>query len=273
MSAATYLASGCDIATRLRIGSWNVHKCRDARGRFVPERTTAVILEMDADILALQEVDIRFGRRIGLLDSLALHRAGWRVSPVSDIPEGHGFHGNALLVRRGLPDPCIRCLHLPGLEPRGALVARFSLGCGDLMVMAVHLGLARRSRVAQVGAILRLCEEGVATVVLGDMNEWRSSGAPLGMLGRRFGSAVTANTFPSFAPLVALDRIFGYPRGLIGDAAVHDTPLARRASDHLPVTADIDLSLCSRGHGRISGQRCDDAGLVPMRHRDLPGNP
>ncbi|WP_431272447.1 hypothetical protein [Dankookia sp. P2] len=84
---------------------------------------TAVIGELGADLIALQEVDRRFGRRTGLLNAQALeHATGLVPVPASELSDGLGWHGNALLVRRGTTWH-LRRLDLPGVEPRGAVIA------------------------------------------------------------------------------------------------------------------------------------------------------
>ena len=103
--------------TTLRVASYNVHKCVGRDGRFDPQRIAAVIGEMDADLVAIQEADRRFGRRYGLLDAATLRReSGLHLLQVSDLPDGHGWHGNAILLREGTPLRLHR-LALPGAEP------------------------------------------------------------------------------------------------------------------------------------------------------------
>ena len=81
------------------------------------------------------------------------------------------------------------------------------------------------------------------TILLGDFNEWRRRGrSALRGLEPTFGVAPSILSFPSRRPIFALDRILGWPEGLITDLAVHDTPLARRSSDHLPLTAKVNLA-------------------------------
>ena len=81
------------------------------------------------------------------------------------------------------------------------------------------------------------------TLLLGDLNEWRLGGkSSLQNFGPDFGPLTAAlPSFPSRFPLFALDRILGNPHDLISGIEVHDTPLARIASDHLPIKARIDL--------------------------------
>jgi endonuclease/exonuclease/phosphatase family metal-dependent hydrolase len=237
----------------LRVGSYNVHKCVGTDGKFDPGRVAAVVAELGADLVALQEVDRRFGRRTGLLDAAAIERATGLVPlPVSNLPDGHGWHGNTLLVRPGTTWRLHR-LALPGAEPRGAVLAELTLpgGAGQLRVVAAHFGLLRRCRARQAAAVLQAIAQGddMPTLMLGDLNEWRSDGArsALRALEPLFGS-VTAGppSFPSRLPLFALDRVLGCPRAIVRSVEAHDSPLARVASDHLPLKAWVRLAAAAR---------------------------
>ncbi len=230
----------------MRVASYNVHKCRGADGKYRPDRVATVIGEMGADLVALQEVDRRFGRRTGLLDAHQLERrTGMRLLVQSDLADGHGWHGNALLVRGEPRHYQRRRLHLPGLEPRGAVVAELDFGDGPFRVVAAHLGLLWGCRVRQADAILATLAEvrPMPTVLMGDLNEWRDCGSVLRVLEPVFGRAPRRPSYPARFPLLSLDRILGWPHGLVDDLRVHDTPLARQASDHLPLTARLDLRL------------------------------
>lgn len=230
----------------LRIATYNIHKCVGTDGRFDPGRIAAVIRELDADVLALQEADRRFGRREGLLDLIGLEReTGLRLVPLGMAAGGHGWHGNALLVRNGHMMQAHR-LRLPGGEPRGAAMVDLQLPEGRLRVVNAHLGLLRRHRSQQVAALLeRLAEaEEMPTLLLGDLNEWRPGPrSSLRALDRDFGPVdMTPATFPARLPILSLDRILCRPHGLLSGLAAHASPLARIASDHLPLTARLDLS-------------------------------
>ncbi|WP_431285764.1 endonuclease/exonuclease/phosphatase family protein [Humitalea sp. 24SJ18S-53] len=226
--------------------SYNIHKCVGMDKRFDPRRVADVIAELGADVVALQEADRRFGHRAGLLDLAHLERhAGLTLIPASPVDGGHGWHGNALLVRGGRATR-VRRLALPGAEPRGALIVDLALDGGPLRVVAAHLGLLRRHRLRQAEAILTAVRDAPAmpTLLLGDMNEWRpgiaSSLAVLEPMFGPFGHPVPS--FPSRLPFLALDQVLGHPRGLVAATHVHDSPLARLASDHLPIWARIDVA-------------------------------
>lgn len=228
------------------IASYNVHKCIGVDKKFDPERTAQVIAEIDADVIAIQEADKRFGRRSGLLDLDWLERTSGLVPVPIDAmsPTGHGWHGNLILLRRGTVLR-VRQLKLPGVEPRGALVADIDFAIGHLRIIAAHLGLLRRSREQQAEAIMAAfeAEEARPTLLIGDLNEWRvgkrSSLASLLPIFDPSSGAVPS--FPSRFPVLALDRVLGHPHDLVTMLEVHNTPLARIASDHLPIKAHIDL--------------------------------
>lgn len=230
----------------MKVASYNIHKCKGTDRKVRPDRIVAVLREIGADCVALQEVDRRFGKRTGLLDPAAIHaETGLNLLVQSDVTDGHGWHGNALLVK-GEPTHYRRYrLRLPGAEPRGAIVAELDLGEGQFRVIAAHLGLLRRSRLDQVGLLLRefLDLAPMPTVLLGDFNEWRRSRrSSLNLLAPHFAATTLIPSFPSRRPMLALDRILTWPDGLATGLGVHDTPLSRVASDHLPLTARVDVA-------------------------------
>ena len=230
----------------MRVASYNIHKCRGVDGLVRPERIVAVIKELGADLVALQEVDHRIGTRTGLLNpALIESETGLKLLVQSDVVDGHGWHGNALLVR-GEPLHYHRSrIHLPGIEPRGAVFAELDLGQGKFRVIAVHLGLLRRSRMMQAKALLDIFKTmmPMPTIMLGDFNEWRRvRRSALAVLEPVFGSLPVQPSFPSRLPLLPMDRILDWPPGLITDFSIHNTPLAKLASDHLPLVADVNLN-------------------------------
>ncbi len=233
-------------ADALAVASYNVHKCVGLDMRRSPERTARVIAELDADIVALQEADRRFGDRAGLLDLEAVHSmSGLAPVPLSLGGRAHGWHGNLLLARNAEVE-AVRPLQLPGLEPRGALVVDLRHRGRPLRVIAAHLGLLRRSRLAQSRALVAALEsedDGRSTLLMGDLNEWRltrrSSLAPLAP--RKGPATAPVASFPAHFPVLALDRIMASPCTEILRVEPHDSPLARVASDHLPVKAWLRL--------------------------------
>ena len=243
---------------RAVFASYNVHKCVGADRRFDPARTAAVIAEVGADVIALQEADKRFGDRAGLLDLAAIERsAGLVPVRITNGHSGHGWHGNLVLVREGAVTG-LRQIKLPGLEPRGALVVDVDLSMGKVRVVAAHLGLFRHSRLLQVEALLAQAGETTdrPVVLMGDLNEWRlRRRSALQGFSKGFGPlGLGVPSFPAFFPVLALDRVLTRPHGLIEHIAAHESPLSRLASDHLPVRAVVRLD--ARAHAE-AGARPD----------------
>lgn len=235
----------------LIVSSYNIHKAVGTDMRRDPARTVQVIRELDADIVALQEVDRRFGDRRGVLDPELL-RAETGLTPVVLTDRlgtrAHGWHGNLLLLR-GAEVEAARAVSLPGLEPRGAIVADIRLNGAPLRVIAAHLGLLHQSRLLQARFLTQEIEgsDGRPTLVMGDFNEWRL-GAGCSLMPLRRGlravkrSAETIASFPAQMPMLPLDRIIGCKRAEVVDLRAHDSALARKASDHLPIRAALKLT-------------------------------
>jgi len=235
----------------LLVGSYNVHKGVGTDMRRDPERIVEVIREIGGDIVALQEVDRRFGDRRGVLDLDMLAEA----TGLAPVPlEGrlgrfaHGWHGNLLLFR-GVEVEEARAITLPGLEPRGAIVADLRVAGHPLRVIAAHLGLLHQSRLLQARRLAEEIEggDGRPTLVMGDMNEWRL-GASCSLMPLRKElrsvkrSALTTASFPARMPVLPLDRIIACHRAELLAVESHATPLARLASDHLPIKARLRLA-------------------------------
>ena len=234
--------AGAVAPAMVSVASYNIHKCVGTDGVFDPARILNVIREIDADIVALQEADARFGDRRGLLDLAALHlHCGYRAATLtrSGGPR-HGWHGNVILFRDAIVHGVER-MRLPGLEPRGAVVVDIDIGGRALRVIAAHLGLLRRSRAQQVSAILAAAQpgDGRGVIVMGDMNEWRmGSRSSLRMFGPVLSHAgSTVASYPSRMPLLPLDRVLVSRDLDVAAVQVVNTPLSRIASDHLPVRA------------------------------------
>ena len=172
---AYFAGDGFDGGRDALIASYNIHKCIGVDGQFNPQRPMTVIKEIGADVIALQEVDRRFGNRASLLDLNALEQESGLVPiPLRGVRSNHGWRGNLVLVRDGTVT-ATRQLVLPGAEPRGALIVDLALPIGPLRIIAAHLGLLRRSRAHQVKALVSAAEtkDGRPTLLMGDLNEWR----------------------------------------------------------------------------------------------------
>ncbi|MBU2868999.1 endonuclease/exonuclease/phosphatase family protein [Pacificibacter marinus] len=228
----------------MRLASYNLRKCRGTDGRRAPGRVLDVINGIDADVVALQEADMRLGARPAALPHRMIDtHTDFTAVPVAASPVSVGWHGNAILVRKSAMIDAVHRLDLPGLEPRGAVAVDLE----TMRVVAVHLGLLRSYRQKQLHAIRAALAKMPAkpTVILGDFNEWSRKGG-LDPLKDAFDIIAPGKSFHASRPVAALDRIALDATLEMRDAGVVETDLSRRASDHLPIWADIAIKARSK---------------------------
>ena len=227
----------------LRIATWNIRKALGTDRRRDPERVMRVIAGIGADAVLLQEADFRLPPRPPVLaaDRLA-EVTGLRAVRFDQGRESLGWHGNALLLRPGLDLVRTARHDLPGLEPRGMIEAVVATNSHTFRILGVHLGLLRASRRLQLSALNDLLPAvmDMPTLIAGDFNE-RSLRVGLGRLSPRFQILSGGPTWHSRRPLFALDRIAISPGFQAQSATALHTALTRRASDHLPLVADLTL--------------------------------
>jgi endonuclease/exonuclease/phosphatase family metal-dependent hydrolase len=224
----------------IRLATYNVHSHVGRDGKYDPQRTADVIRELSADVVALQEVVSRHGKR-GALDLLA-EEAGMRSVSGPTLRRADGGYGNVLLARAEMLDVQRVDLSVGSSEPRGALDVMLGIRGERLRVIGTHLGLRPAERRRQIETLLARHdrEDPEPVALMGDINEWFLWGRPLRQLHARFGTPPAPPTFPSGWPLFALDRIWVRPLHRLRRVVAHDSPLARVASDHLPLVAEIE---------------------------------
>ena len=197
-------------------------------------RIGQVLNGLEADVIALQEADLRLGARPGALARNVIEaETDFEIVPVARNAVSLGWHGNAILVRKGMKIGAVTHIDLPGLEPRGAV--RVDLPAFSFV--AAHLGLMRRHRVRQLHAIAKAVEGAERVIVAGDFNEW-SPHKGLEALGQ-FNVHAPGHSFHAARPIAALDRIAMSSKIELRDAGVVQEGPARHASDHLPIWADV----------------------------------
>jgi endonuclease/exonuclease/phosphatase family metal-dependent hydrolase len=246
----------------MRVATWNIFGGRTwDRARVDLDLTLATLRRLDADLVALQEVDRDLPRSGRVDQARALAEAlgmawrfapallgtpgnpdGWRpVGPGPDDPGGPAY-GIALLSR--LPLGPVEVMRLPrrgGEEPRVAQVAEVDLGGRRLTVAGTHLSYLPRSGAGQLRALLRRLDgRGGPRLLLGDLNLCWPLVRALGLPGWR--PLVHGGTFrnrPGGAwRRVQLDHVLaaGTPRPAAGRGRVLGGP----ASDHLAVVVELD---------------------------------
>jgi endonuclease/exonuclease/phosphatase family metal-dependent hydrolase len=224
----------------LRIASYNIHGAVGRDGACRPERIAAVLAEIDADVIALQEVPLGGPVMPNVLHALVAATGFHYAEGVTIDTEVRRF-GNAVLSRYPIVASRSIDLSFGAREPRGALDADIDCNGHRIRFVATHLGLRAAERRAQVRTLLKNFDTRDMPVVLtGDLNEWFLWGRTLRWLTRHFQRTHAPRTFPSQFPIFALDRVWVRPRERLVRVAVHRTALARQASDHLPLVAQID---------------------------------
>ena len=224
-----------------RIASYNIRKCVGTDRRRDPDRVLSVIAGLGAEIVALQEADLRLAPRHSTLSASRIAGAtGLHAVAMAHNSVSLGWHGNAVLLAPEIVAEAVEPFRLPGLEPRGAVRLELARGTDRLRVVAVHLGLRRNDRLKQMRAI----GETLAglpprpTLILGDFNEW-SPVRGTEPLQRDFDVHAPGRSWHARYPMAPLDRIALSSELALLDAGVDASALARRASDHLPIWAEV----------------------------------
>lgn len=228
---------------RLRVVSYNVHSCVGTDGVFAPTRIAEVLAALDADFIALQEVEERSYRGTPvsrfLANTLDLHRAGRSTHKRAGIDYGNVLLSSTAPVRSVAHD-----IAVPKREPRGAIEARFDHGGKTLRIIATHFGIAMRERRAQLQKLLGLLDRRGTdvTILCADFNEWLPYSRTHRALSKVLGATPALRTFPSRYPGLSLDRIYASPVVTLQSIRTVASADAKTASDHLPLVADFELN-------------------------------
>jgi len=230
----------------LRLASYNIRKAVGTDRRRRPDRIIEVLNEIGADVVALQEADRRFGEREAAIPLRLLdEHSDLKPVPFNARAGSLGWHGNAILVRKSLEVRHHSMLHLPSLEPRGAVLSEIEMDGACLRVVGMHLDLSGLWRRRQAHTILNHVEERAApmpTVLMGDLNEWSARNGCLRDFGAHLTFAETGRTFHAHNPIARLDRIMVSREIRIRACGVHNSSTARTASDHLPIWAEVEFA-------------------------------
>jgi endonuclease/exonuclease/phosphatase family metal-dependent hydrolase len=248
----------------LRIASYNIHRCTGCDGEINPQRVARVLQSLDADIIALQEVGFESGKAHNVLQYLGKSIDAQIIEGITLLDE-RGHYGNAILSRLPVDTIKLHDISVSRCEPRGVIELRLNINGQQLQLLATHLGLRTAERNSQVDYLLGLLTDYRADIqiLMGDLNQWWCGSHSRRRLQKYFSNAANRReqcpaprTFPARWPLFSLDRILVTParvcsklqhgqKALIGkDPANKDTSirqLARCASDHLPLVAELAL--------------------------------
>ena len=224
----------------IRVASYNMRKAIGTDRRRKPERTIDVLNELGADVIALQEADRRFGARASAIPlNLLEQHSDYKPVAFESRAGSIGWHGNAILVRKEAEVLDQSLVHLPSLEPRGAVMADIRLRGETVRVVGMHLDLSGLWRRKQAAAILEALDghDAMPAVLMGDLNEWSLRGGCLKDFAEHCRFADCGKSFHVRRAVARLDRIM-FTDGLEVEACgVHESATAKRASDHFPIWA------------------------------------
>lgn len=240
-----------------RILTYNVHRCVGVDRKLDVERIAAVIGEFEPDIVCLQELDVGRARTNGVdqADAIAERlKMSFRFHPAMRVEEE--LYGDAVLTH--LPERLVRAAALPtlsgvpGLEPRGALWLSIEVDGVEVQVLNTHLGLVPREQRLQAAALAGRDWLGHPDcrgprILVGDFNAtsvtrpYQRLAAHLTDAQRQLGLARTVKTFPSSFPALRIDHCFVSPEIRVTGVQAPFHPLARMASDHLPLVIDFEI--------------------------------
>ena len=251
----------------IRLLTYNIHHAEGNDGRIDPLRIAAVIRESNADVVGLNEVHhpaVLQGSAAPYLDQIAraadmayvfgaalAHEAGW-VFPAP--------YGNALLSRFPLGNAATGLLPgAPGREVRGVVSAQVSAPLNAVCYVTHLENRSEELRLRQLERLLGiLAAETRPHILIGDLNavsageeshEHPASGVPArlraaGYVDAQAGVGALAPTCPATSPVVRIDYVWLSPEvaPALRRCEPWDTPLARLASDHLPVLAVLETA-------------------------------
>jgi endonuclease/exonuclease/phosphatase family metal-dependent hydrolase len=247
------------MARRLVAASYNIHGGVGQDGCLDLDRTIEVIRSLDADVVGLQEVGGHDG--IDQLHRMA-DALGLAAIPGPTLVRRGGPYGNAVLSRL----PVIRSrkldLSVGRFERRGAIEVLLDVGERRVRLIATHLGLRpgeRRRQRRMLADAIDAGDDGELLVLLGDLNQWWP---PRGALDARWPGLEAARfvpTYPARFPLLALDRILARPGHAVRRLEAPRTPLTRRASDHLPLRAALEVGTALASMDPTGGMGCKRA--------------
>lgn len=239
-----------------RLLTYNVHRCLGVDRRLDVDRIAAVIAEFEPDVVCLQELDVGRARTGGVDQAEAI--AGKlamtsRFHPAMRVEAE--LYGDAILTPH--PERLMRVGALPtvrgirGLEPRGALWSRIEIKGLALNVINTHLGLVPREQRLQALALAGPDWVGACngpTILTGDFNAtsltrpYKTLTRRLDDAQRRLGLKPSVKTFPSSFPAIRIDHCFVSPEIRVTAIQAPFSPLARMASDHLPLIMDFEIA-------------------------------
>lgn len=239
------------MPAEVTFATYNIHGCVGTDKRFDLPRIAAVIAELRADVIALQEVgDVRGRGPAGDYAQELAERLGLSVVYQPTMLRQDRAYGNALLTRLPVEGSRSFDLTFRNREPRGCIRADLRMGEQLLHVFGLHLGLSRGEQKAQAARLLgaEIVRDAAVSwplIVMGDFNFLFRGPIARTVRSNLYDAAILAGrrdpTYPVGFPFLRLDRIYVDGAWEVQQVVVHRSFLSSVASDHLPLYADLRL--------------------------------
>jgi len=222
----------------IRVMTWNIHGGVGMDGKFSLARISETIRRHEPDVAALQEVDSRrtAGRRSAF--EVLREAVGEHGIEAKSIVTADGDYGQMAVSRWPFGPTTVHDLTVGAFEPRRAIETEVHAPAGTFRLVAAHFGLSLSERRVQARRLVEIARRHpMTTVMLGDFNDWFWPGSLRHAFKHELPARTPQASYPSWCPILRLDRIFCWPQDTLVRSFVDRE--ARRASDHLPVIADI----------------------------------
>lgn len=234
----------------LRVATYNIHKCRGLDGRTDVKRISTVLKALRADVIALQEVVGPGTKTTGQEEELAMRLGMVPVLSPARTYRGHPY-GNAVLSRMPIARQMICDLSQTGHEARLCQRIDITLEGHTVHLYNVHLGTSARERARQAKKLVSFVMDDHVRgpkILLGDFNEWMKGPATDLLNGRLKSLDLIPHlkwqrTYPGFLPILHLDHLYHAGHVEVINLHVYRRWPALIASDHLPLVAELGISV------------------------------
>jgi len=227
--------------------SYNIHSGIGVDKKFDYQRIGRFLAACKADIVCLQEMDLRdpsLDKDQQIKYLLADYFSDFITSPT--VLTDTGWYGNAILSRHPHINKRSVDVSVATRQPRNIQSVLFNVHGQQLRVLNTHKGLKQYERTEQVKRLERVVDElqkleDAPLLVTGDFNEWQLFPKSLKQLSKKLNACKLGPTFPTKLPLFKLDKFWCHPHDLVVSATVLKTKQTRIYSDHYPIVANLVL--------------------------------
>lgn len=233
----------------IKIISYNIHSGVGVDGIFDYQRIGQFLAKQQADIVCLQEMDLRHPD-IDKDAQIEQLKAGYFTDFIASpaVFTESGWYGNAILSRFSHLAKRSVDISVETRQPRNIQDVLFNIDGNQLRILNTHKGLKSYERLAQFTRLESVIEDLLNTdevpfLVAGDFNEWQMFSSSLRRINRQIRPVGLSATFPNRFPLFKLDRFWCQPQDLVQQAKVLKTAETKIYSDHFPIQAELKFPI------------------------------